>query len=339
MSMQGFQGPGTVSSFYLLDGFSMHAFSGALSALHLANETSGEKLYSWRIVSSTGGEVRSDCGLGVISDLALAEERQTAAMRERASMVVVCGGSEVAETPQPLRAWLRECAKNRIPVATLASGTFALARAGLFQGRRWAVHWEQQPSFSEEFPEVRVSQNLYEIDGDLFTCAGGVAAFDMFAKLVEEKVGSARVTKLCEKAIVDRIRDPEERQRIPLQTHFGALHSPVVKAIEQMEANLVEPLELDDIATSCNLSRRQLERLFRQDLGRTPARYYLELRLEKAALLTQRSTIPITDIAIACGFVSISHFTKTFQTLHGKTPQHMRHSQNRLRTVAELQVP
>ena len=209
-------------------------------------------------------------------------------------------------------------------MATLAGGSFIPASAGLFRGKRWAVHWEHFPAFSESFPDVIVTQSLYEIDGDLFSCAGGDAAFDMFLKIVERDLGSPGVNRICERAVVDRMRAPGERQRLPLQTRLGVVHPGIIKVIEQMEANLVHPLRLDQLAPACGLSRRQIERLFVQQLGRTPARYYLELRLEKAELLIKHSALPIIEVAMACGFVSGSHFSKSYRSHYGRTPQQLR---------------
>ncbi|WP_197435417.1 GlxA family transcriptional regulator [Agrobacterium vitis] len=311
-------------AFYLMEGFSMHGFSSALSALHLVNEMSDEERYSWRIVSLDGGDVTSDCGIRVASDLPLKDEKRYTASKDRPSLVVVCGGTPIAAGTTSLNTWLRECVKNRMLVAALASGVFVPASAGLFKDRRWAVHWEQYPAFAERFPDLKTTQSLYEIDGDLLTCAGGAAAFDMFLKIAEWNHSPSCLKKVCDKAMVDRRRDPGLRQRIPLQAEFGVLPEAVITAVEQMEANVVDPLCLDQIADKAGISRRQLERLFRKGLGRAPSRYYAELRLERAALLLTRSEMSVTDVAIACGFVSSSHFTKLFRANYGIAPQKMR---------------
>ncbi|MGO7403105.1 GlxA family transcriptional regulator [Rhizobium ruizarguesonis] len=321
-------------AFYVLDQFSLRALSAALTVLRLANETSETAVYEWRVVSQTGGSVVSACGLELAADVSIDEERELLLTDRRAFMAVICGGHEMPAAARGLTAWVRECALHRICIGTLAGGAFIPAAAGLHRNKRWAVHWEHFPVFNESFPEITATQSLYEIDGDLFSCAGGDASFDMFLRFVERDVGLAGIDRICEKAMVDRMRPPGERQRLPLQTRFGVAHPAVVKVIEQMEANLVQPLRLDKLAPSSGLSRRQIERLFFQQLGRTPARYYLELRLEKGELLIKHSALPIIDVAMACGFVSGSHFTKSYRSHYGATPQ-----QHRMAALAERSRP
>ncbi|MBX5133407.1 GlxA family transcriptional regulator [Rhizobium lentis] len=310
--------------FFLLDEFSLHAISGALTVLRLANETSGRTVYSWRMVSHAGGSVRSACGLEFASDAPLEEEMKLLQTTQRPSMIVISGGHRKATSSREIDTWVRECALRRIPVATLAGGVFIPAGAGLYRGNRWAVHWEHYPAFAESFPELCAAQNIYEIDGDLLSCAGGDAAFDMFLRFVEGDLGSPGINRICEIAMVNRVRSSGERQRLPLQIKLGITHCGVLRVIEQMEENLDQPLRLDKLAPASGLSRRQIERLFLQYFGRTPGRYYLELRLEKADLLIKHLRLPITEIAVACGFVSGSHFTKPYRSRYGRTPQQQR---------------
>ena len=109
-----------------------------------------------------------------------------------------------------------------------------------------------------------------------------------------------------------------------MRARLGVQNSKVLTVIEMMEANLSEPSALDDVAGSIGLSRRQIERLFRQEMGRSPARYYMEMRLDRARHLLLQSSMSIVEVAVACGFVSASHFSKCYRQLYGRSPQQER---------------
>ncbi|MES0133117.1 GlxA family transcriptional regulator [Mesorhizobium sp. M0029] len=310
--------------FYLLPAFSLQAFSSAVEALRLANEVLGRDVYSWQVISDDGQPAASSCGLLVCADSSLVFERERARRSISARDVVVVGGRNAPSPHKQLDAWLRECRNRRGSLVGIGSGTIVLARAGLAEGRRCAVHWEQFPMFSERFPSVLAAQTAFEQDGLLHTCAGGDAPFDMFLALVDQHHGTRIVNRICEKAIACRTRAAGDRQRLPLHSRVQLNHQAVIKVIDQMESNLTEPLLLDEIAGSAGLSRRQIERLFRRELGCSPSRYYLDLRLERAHLLLISSRLPVVEIAMACGFVSASHFSKAYREAYGCAPHQSR---------------
>ncbi|AZO75597.1 GlxA family transcriptional regulator [Mesorhizobium sp. M1D.F.Ca.ET.043.01.1.1] len=310
--------------FYLLPTFSLQALSSALEALRLANEVVGRDVYRWQVISDDGQPAASSCGLSVCVDSSLAFERERARRSMSPPTVVVVGGRNAPSMHRQLDAWLRECRNRRGSLVGISGGTIALARVGVAEGRRCAVHWEQFPLFSERFPLVLATQTAFERDGDLYTCAGGDAPFDMFLDLVGGHHGTIVANRVCEKAIAFRTRSAGDRQRLPLHSRVQLNHQTVIKVIELMEANLTEPLLLDDIVRSAGLSRRQIERLFRRELGCSPSRYYLDLRLERAHLLLISSRLPVLEIAIACGFVSASHFSKAYREAYGSAPHHSR---------------
>ena len=172
--------------------------------------------------------------------------------------------------------------------------------------------------------------DLFEVDGNIYTCAGGTAALDMMLKLIGDDFGDNIVNRVCEQALTDRVRSPHDRQRLPLRARLGVQNSKVLTIIELMEARLSEPLSLIEIADHVGLSRRQIERLFRQEMGRSPARYYLEIRLDRARHLLIQSSMPIVEVAVACGFVSASHFSKCYRELYGRSPQQERADRKQL---------
>lgn len=311
-------------TFYLLDGFTQHAFTSALEALRLANDVLGRPYYIWRIVTRDGQAARSSCGMRMAADAALTSERDGLHRPGRPDMIVVCGGRAIPPADGKAEGWLRMSRRGRVPVAGLAGGLYSLARAGVLDGRRCAVHWEHFPDFSERFFAANARQTAFEIDGELFTCAGGNAPFDMFLRIVEDDLGRDVANRICEVALSERVRKAGERQRLPLQTRVGIDNRLLIGIIEQMEANLAEPLKLAEMSTPTGLSRRQIERLFRREMGQSPKRYYLQMRLERAHLLLVNSSLPVFEIAVACGFSSASHFSRTYRDIYGCTPQRTR---------------
>ncbi|RWE19238.1 MAG: GlxA family transcriptional regulator [Mesorhizobium sp.] len=310
--------------FYLLPTFSLQAFSSAVEALGLANEVLEREAYSWRVISDDGEPIASNSGLLLGAHSSLAIERERARRSISAPAVVVVGGRNAPAPHRQLEAWIRECRNRRAGLVGIGGGTIALARAGVAEGRRCSVHWEQFPMFSERFPRVISRQTAFERDGDLYTCAGGDAPFDMFLDLVDHHHGTTVADLICEKAIAYRSRSAGDRQRLPLHSRAQLNHQAVIDVIEQMEANLTEPLLLDEIAASASLSRRQIERLFKRELGCSPSRFYLDLRLERAHLLLISSRTPVVEIAMACGFVSASHFSKAYRDVYGCAPHQSR---------------
>jgi transcriptional regulator GlxA family with amidase domain len=258
-------------------------------------------------------------------DTSLDEERRKMSGQDRPSMVVVCSGINVEEYgSKTIYAWLREEYNRGVAIGGLCTGAYILAAAGLLSNRRCAIHWENLPGFAEAFPKANVFADLFEVDQNIYTCAGGTAALDLMLKLIGDDFDDGLVNRVCEQVLTDRVRSPTDRQRLPLRARLGVQNSKVLTIIELMEANLSEPLSLIEIADHVGLSRRQIERLFRQEMGRSPARYYLEIRLDRARHLLIQSLLPVVEVAVACGFVSASHFSKCYRELYARSPQQER---------------
>ncbi len=317
--------------FFLVPDFTMIAFATALEPLRSANRMLGHEAYRWRLASLDGMPVRASNGVVCTVDTSLEIERRNLAGAERPSMVVVCGGIDIEKhVNKTASAWLREEYNRGVAIGGLCTGAYLLAAAGLLSNRRCAIHWENLPGFAEKFPKVDVYADLFEIDQNIYTCAGGTAALDMVLKLIGEDFDENLVNRVCEQVLTDRVRGPTDRQRLPLRARLGVQNSKVLAIIELMEANLAEPLSLIEIADRVGLSRRQIERLFRQEMGRSPARYYLEIRLDRARHLLIQSTLPVVDVAVACGFVSASHFSKCYRELYARSPQQERNDRKQL---------
>ncbi|MEM7068142.1 MAG: GlxA family transcriptional regulator [Pseudomonadota bacterium] len=307
--------------FFLVPNFSMIAFATAIEPLRIANRMLGREFYTWRLASIDGEPVIASNGVDVSVMSSLKQEREALSSSRRPSNMFLCSGIGVENAVnKSLFAYIRENKNSGVVVGGLCTAAFLLAAAGLLKGKRCAIHWENLPGFAEHFPDVDVYADLYEMDGNTWTCAGGTAALDMMLSMIEADLGEELVNRVCEQALTDRVRNPNDRQRLPLRARLGVQNAKVLSIIEYMEANIAEPLQLIEIAEFVGLSRRQIERLFQQHMGRSPARYYLEIRLDRARHLLMQSTMPVVDVAIACGFVSASHFSKCYREMYGKSP-------------------
>jgi len=311
--------------FFLVPDFTMVAFATALDPLRIANRMLGYEAYKWRLTSIDGRPVRASNGVECAIDTSLDEERRKMAGPDRPSMAIVCSGINVEKYHnKSVFAWLREEYNRGVAIGGLCTGAYVLANAGLLSNKRCAIHWENLPGFQEAFPKANVFADLYEVDQNIYTCAGGTAALDMMLKLIGDDFDENLVNRICEQVLTDRVRSPTDRQRLPLRARLGVQNSKVLTIIELMEANLSEPLSLIEIADHVDLSRRQIERLFRTEMGRSPARYYLEIRLDRARHLLIQSSLPVVEVAVACGFVSASHFSKCYRELYARSPQQER---------------
>jgi transcriptional regulator GlxA family with amidase domain len=206
----------------------------------------------------------------------------------------------------------------------VGAGVLWLADAGVLNGVRAALPWALYADVGINADHALFTPHLYEIDGNRLTCCGGAASIDFALTLVEHIFGAALQAQIKEALCVDRVRGAEERQRVALQARFGALQPKLSEAVTLMEANIEEPLSTDDIAGLVGLSRRQLERLFKQYLGSLPSRYYLELRLQRARQLLLDTNYSIVQVGLMCGFSSGSHFSTAFGALFGNTPREER---------------
>lgn len=293
----------------------MSAVAPVVDALNLANEIDGRALYRCRLVSwdgrpvalSGGAQWPADAGF----DDALACDW----------LIVVTGRF------QPFadhRAFLASLARvgPRTPLVTgIHHGIWWLAMAGLLQGYRVAANWETYQQFAEQFGQVIVTQHIYEIDRDRATCAGGQATLDFMLAVIGRDHGPELAERIADVLGASTLKSGDERQRIPFVTAPGERHPRLNEALQLMEANIEDPLTSDEIAGLVGVSRRQLERLFRQYLGAVPSKYYLGLRLAKARSQLQRTSKSVVQISLACGFASAAHFSNAYRERFGVTPR------------------
>jgi transcriptional regulator GlxA family with amidase domain len=206
----------------------------------------------------------------------------------------------------------------------VGAGVLWLAEAGLMAGVRIALPWALYADTEHINERAILTPHLFELDGRHLSCCGGAASIDFSLTLIECLFGATVQAAIKEALCIERVRSHEERQRVALQARFGALQPRLSEAVTLMETNIEEPLSTDDIANLVGLSRRQLERLFKQYLSSLPSRYYLELRLQRARQLLLETNHSIVQVGLMCGFSSGSHFSTAFGALFGNTPREER---------------
>jgi transcriptional regulator GlxA family with amidase domain len=300
----------TRAGFLLLEHFSLPAFTQALDTIVTANLLR-PKLFSSLTFDLSGGEVTSDLGLVIRPDACL-----TAAALEQLDVLVICGGYRTElRADEAFIDLLQGAAALGITLAGLWNGAWFLGRAGLLDGYRCAIHPEHRPALAELSKVTHVTSEAFVLDRDRLTASCPAGAFSMALEWIKE---------LHDKALTDGIEDilafdASRYRRIKPARHLsvcGLLREVIVL----MDANLEEPLELDQLARYVGRSRRQIERLFKEQLGTTPQRYYIELRITEARRLIQHTELSIVEVLVACGFVSPSHFSKCYSSFFGYRP-------------------
>ena len=238
-------------------------------------------------------------------------------------VLLVADEAQAALKPAHCRALVERC--RQAPFwGGVGAAVLWLAEAGALDGVRTALPWALYPDTNALAEQALFTPNLYEFDRNRLTCCGGAASIDFALTLVEMLFGATVQAQVKEILCVDRVRGKDERQRVALQARFGTLQPKLTEAVALMEANIEEPLSTDEIAQLAGISRRQLERLFKQYLGSLPSRYYLELRLQRARQLLHDTNHSIVKVGLMCGFSSGSHFSTAFGALFGNTPREER---------------
>ena len=302
-------------AFVLIPGFSQLGFACALEALSLANRYPGAApFYRWRILSESGEPVAAYNGVQINVDGGLTEVA-------RDETIVVCAGENVsAGASRKLVNWLRREARRGMDFGALSSGTYVLALAGLIAGRRVTTHWEYRSALAEVLPDVIMEDTIFSTDGRVFTSAGGAASMDMMLDRVRRDHGDDLARWVADQMIYTDPRQPTHSQRNALRNRGEFRSGKLALALQIMENNIEDPLTPDEIAHVVSLSTRQLERLFARYLQLSPKRYYLKLRLEKARDLLRQTDLSVTDVCVACGFRSLSHFSKSYRAAYGISP-------------------
>ncbi|MEM9207568.1 MAG: GlxA family transcriptional regulator, partial [Pseudomonadota bacterium] len=239
----------------------------------------------------------------------------------RDDTLFICGGIDVAQaSSKRILNWIRREARRGVTIGGLCTASYTLARAGLLDGKKATIHWENQDSFAEEFEEVTLTKSVFVIDANRITTAGGTSSIDLMLKIIAGDHGEDLAGAVADQLIYTSIRTDQDTQRLSVPTRIGVRHPKLARVIQMMEQNIEDPISPAILAREVGMSTRQLERLFRRYLNRSPKRYYMEIRLQKARNLLMQTDMSVINVALACGFASPSHFSKCYRSQYQTTP-------------------
>ncbi|UXX83302.1 GlxA family transcriptional regulator [Roseovarius pelagicus] len=304
--------------FVLLPKLTMLALSAAIEPLRVANQISQQELYRWRTMTTDGAPIRCSNNLQLVPDGPIANAA-------RGTRVFVCAGVEPSETMNArLVQWTARQAAHGVAVGAICTGAFTLAKAGLLRGRTFTLHWENQPAFLETFPDLLPSPNLFEIDGDLMTAAGGSASTDLMLNVIEDDFGPEFALVVSDMCLHGRSHSEHAPQKTAQSAILGSRNKNLIAAIRIMQTHLEEPLTVERIAKEIGISRRQLERSFAEHARQSPRQYYADLRLSRGYALLSETDLPISEIAAATGFGDTSAFARVFRGKFDISPSKFR---------------
>ena len=308
--------------FLLLPEFTLLAFGSALDPLRIANQLAQKPLYRWTIFSEDGGPVLSSSGVDI------AAYQSIDALPKDLNVLVCSGNRGVEAATQDTIAILRRHLRFGGKLGGICTGASTLARVGVLADRTFTLHWENQPGFVETFPDLSPSTRRFEIDGDLWTCGGGVAAAEMMLSIIRADYGRDFAIAVSDMCLNSVDFEPKAAQRSSLARALSTRNPAMIQILNDMHQNIEDPLPLADMAVRAGLSRRQVERHFKQLMGEPPMTIYRNIRLDRARTLFFETDMSVSQIAVACGFGSRSVFTRHYRIRFGAAPSaHRRKSQ------------
>jgi transcriptional regulator GlxA family with amidase domain len=307
-----------VIGFYLVPDFPMIALASAMEPLRIANRLSGRRLYEWRLISREGAPVSASNGLVLAADRGIG-------YAPPCDIVFACAGLFAQEfRDRAVFAWLRRLHRGGCRLGAISTGTYLLARSGVLDGRRCTIHWENVASLAEEFPLSQVTDDIFVEDGPLLTCSGGTGTIDMMLHVIAAEHGRALATGISDQIMHPRIRGQQDHQRTALEARLAIAHPKLAGVVREMQRTVEEPLDIERLARAAGLSPRHLERLSGRLLGKTPRDLYRELRLQRGQSLLRQTGLSVLEVALACGFVSATHFSRCYRHWCGRSPSEER---------------
>lgn len=304
--------------FLLIPGFSLLSYASTIEPLRAANRLSGRALYHWHHITTDGEPAIASSSLSIPADRKVGDDIDL-------DMIFVCaGGNPTLFRQRKTLAWLRALSRRGVHVGGVSGGPYILARAGLLDGYRCTIHWEHMVAFREEFPDLEAHRTLFEVDRDRSTCAGGIAALDMMRAIIGSNHGSLLANSVSGWFLQTHLRTGSGPQRLTSRERYGVTNTTVLKALEAMENATEKTLTRIELSEHAGVSIRQLERLFSNHLKTTISGQYTKIRLDRSNKLINETTMPILSVALACGFHSASHFSRSYKAQFGKTPKEQR---------------
>jgi len=300
--------------YLLIDGFAIMSYAPVIEPFRAANRLSGREHYIWRHYSVDGCPAQASNGIALAVDGSITEI-------DDLDMLFVCaGGNPALFENSATFARLRWAARFGIRLAGVSGGPFILARAGLLDGYRCTVHWEHEAAFLETFAAPRLERDLFVIDRDRITCAGGLAGLDLAVALISLELGYDIARQVSDWFIQAEQRQGSGPQRPAPSQRYRVSNASLARVLSAMEASPGDHLDRAALAAIGGVSIRQIERLFASQLGTTIAAHYRSLGLDHARRLLTETTMTIAQIGSASGFANASHFSREFKRHFSMSP-------------------
>ena len=293
--------------------FAAHAF---IDPFRAANYLRGDRVYDWQFLSPQGGSVTASNGMEFAGTRSIGQQPPDYDLL----LVNASWTPERFQAPE-LQTWLRLASRHGVTLGGIDTGAFVLAFADLLHEHCAVVHYEHLAAFNELFPALETAETLYSIDNRRFTCCGGTAAVDLALELIRQQNGIELANATARYIFKERLREGGQPQ-VPRAIEPVGYQVPdrLREAILLMERNIDEPLTQTELAGFLELSARQLQRMFKQYIGVTPVRYYLNVRLDRARGLVTQTELPISEIAALSGFQHAEQFSRAYRNRFDITP-------------------
>ena len=305
--------------FLLFPGFGLMSYTAAIEPLRLANQTTDEELFRWKIFSPDGNNLVSIQKVEMLVDAGI-----DTVPEDIEYLFVVAGPNAYTIKDRKVFRWLNNVASRNIAIGGISSGAYILANAGLLDGYRCTIHWDDMPAFVEAFPAVETSYSLFEFDRNRITSSGATSAMDMMLRLIGDRHPGDLASRIAIYFQHDRVRTSDDQQRVAEHQALARKSPKLARAAELMAGNSEYLLKPTDLAKQVGLSQRQLERLFNTYCECTPQQYYMRVRVQRARTLLLETGMSVLEVATATGFSTQSHFTKCFRDHYNTTPQKFR---------------
>ncbi|NNF78444.1 MAG: GlxA family transcriptional regulator [Rhizobiales bacterium] len=307
--------PSYTVEFLLIDNFSMISLASAVEPLRIANKLLGQARFVYHCVSVDGNPVTASSGFDQSVSGQLADAK-------RADLLVICSSDDVesVDLPASLGAELQKLERHGTALSAICTGTYLLAKYKLLRGRACTIHWEYSDIFRETFPDAELRSGVCIEDRDLLTSSGGTAPLDLMIQIVQRVAGEQVARDVADIAIHHSLRDETVHQRLDARARYDVTNPTFLKCVRLMEANVEEPLSLEELSAHLNISPRQLQRLFKKFAKTGPHAFYSRLRLERAKQMLRRTSMTIVDVALANGFTSTNSFTHAYKRAFGVSP-------------------
>ncbi|WP_237067469.1 GlxA family transcriptional regulator [Microbulbifer guangxiensis] len=301
--------------FLLVPQFSFFALACCSEPLRVANRAADKQLFEFIFLSEDGSPVRASNDIPFTVSHSLAE-----CPSEYQTIIVVSGFDPLENCGDSLFHELRRLSATGINLGCVDTGAHILAKAGLLHGQKAIVHWESSSGFQESFPTIQVVPERFMIEEGHIAAAGGLSSLDMMINIIRASHGHQLANAVAEQFTYNFVQSADDAQRMSLRGRLMTTNKRLIKAAEIMEKHLASPLTIQQIAEKIKTSTRELERLFKREVGTPPKRYYRRLRLERARQLLRQTDMTVLDIAISCGFQSAAYFSSAYREDFGISP-------------------